>query len=100
MYVYLSGGSGGVVYEFKVIDWVAYTVSSVCIVLTQQNFSLMTKNLSSAACQPVMYLSLVFQNLADTFIFGITFNQVQVLGIAISVLGPVIQLARLIINDR
>ena len=68
--------------------------------LTQKNYSLMTQNLNSAACQPVTYLSLVFQNFADIFIFGVTFNQLQMMGIAISVLGPMIQVIKLIINDK
>lgn len=56
------------------------------------------KHLTSAAIQPFSYLGLVIQNLTDVFLFAVMFNGCQIAGVAIAALGPMLQIAVIVLE--
>ena len=100
-YVYLSGSGLSIVSTFTQADWLAYSVAVVSLLAGQRSKIVMSKHLSAPAQQPLSYLSLVFSSFADIFIFSVVFNGSQICGIAISLLGPLIQLVYLLsVRDK
>ena len=84
--------------DFALVDWIALAAAVASMLLTQRAKIIMAKNLSASAQQPLTYLNMIFGSFADILLFSVVFNSTQIIGIVISLLGPLIQLTYILIT--
>ena len=60
IYLYASGSDMSILGDFTLVDWCAYTIAVISLLMTQRLKISVSKNLSAPAQQPLAYLSIIF----------------------------------------